>query len=366
MAETYTEAAQDERIEELKKRKNKILILLLLLLLLLLLIFSSLAYLFFERPLQRPVKKGQFEFLFSIYGLNRPLATAAGADGNIYVSDTGNARVLAFNSQGRYIRRIGTDTRTGRVYAPYGAYVDNKAGRIYVADFTDRAVHAFNLNGKLLFNFPKKPAAKAYGEDGFTPYGVAEYKNKIYVTSNDGIYIFSKSGKLKDKIMGRGIKPRKGRKIGDFNFPNGIVIDQRNGDIYITDVLNRRVKALNNKGTVRWIVGKPDVKAKIRSFFGLPRGITLDPARNYLYITDTFANRIVVLDTKGRLISIIGERGADDGQFNFPEGITFKDGVFYIADRENNRIEALKVNSYPPPKRDELLKYRKSFIEAKD
>ena len=145
-----------------------------------------------------------------------------------------------------------------------------------------------------------------------------------------------------------------------------IVIDQRNGDIYITDVLNRRVKAFNKNGTVKWILGRPDVKAKIRSFFGLPRGITLDPKRNYLYITDTFANRIVVLDTKGRLISIIGKRGADDAQFNFPEGITFSNGVFYIADRENNRVEALKINSYPPPKREELLKYRKSFIEAKD
>ncbi|HEX21781.1 MAG TPA: hypothetical protein ENH19_03925, partial [Actinobacteria bacterium] len=184
MATTYTEAAEEERIEELKKRKNKILVLLLLLLLLLLLIFSSLAYLFLARPLQKPVKKGRFQFLFSIYGLNRPLATSVGANGNIYISDTGNARVLAFNSQGRYIRRIGSDSRIGKVYAPYGSYVDNKARRIYVADFTDRSVHAFNLNGKLLFNFPKKPMVKAYGQDGFTPYGVAAYKKRLYVTSN--------------------------------------------------------------------------------------------------------------------------------------------------------------------------------------
>jgi DNA-binding beta-propeller fold protein YncE len=361
---SYLEVADQKNINEAKRRKNRLLVLLILLLLLLLLTLGILYFLLFTSPLTRPVKKGKFEFLFSIYGLTKPMFVSIDKKENLYVSDTANARLLVFDNQGRYLRRIGGDAKYNRVYAPYGTYVDNKAKRLYVADYTSHLVKVYRLRGKkILFTFPKDPGnRRAYGKGaGFTPFGIAEYKNRLYITSNNGIFIFSKKGKLIKKWKGRG------RGLSKFDFPNGIAIDKRNGTIFVTDVLNRRVKALSANGAVKWVLGKPDVKAKIVSFFALPRGITINTKRNYLYITDTFANHIVVLDEQGRLISVLGKRGTDDGKFNFPEGIVAgANDVFYVADRENNRIQALKMVNFPPPSKEDLKKYRGSFIKAKD
>ncbi len=356
------EQAEDERIlSEGRRRKNKLLILLLLLLFLLFFLAALFAYFFFVAPAQ-PVKKGKFEVLFSIYGLSRPMASAVDKNKNIYVSNNGSSEVYIFNDQGDYKEAIGSPSKTtkakNRVYAIYGVHVEGQ--KILVADFTARKVHIFSLKGKALDYFPKYPNAKKYGPNGFTPFGIAAYKGKFYVTSNDGIYIFSKSGKLLDNWSGHGLKQ------DQFDYPNGITIDQSDGTIFVTDVLNRRVKALNNDGSIKWIIGRPHAKGKVKSLFLLPRGIAFDKEREYVYVVDTFADKIFILDKEGRLISSVGERGTDEGQFNFPEGITFiGNDTFYITDRENSRLQALRLTEFTRPDKDVIDKYRESFLKGK-
>lgn len=357
---TYTEISSIEEVKQNRERRNRVMVLLLLLLLLLVLTLGILFYLLLGQPLTAPQQKGGLKFYFSIYGLKKPLFASADNSGKIYVSDTGNGRVLVFDDQGRFVTRIGSGSRESRTYSVYGSYIDQSANNLYLADYTDNVIHVFNpRSGQIKFRFPAHPADRTFGVNGFTPFGIAEYQNKLYITSNDGVYIFSKKGKLLSKWAGRG------RGLDQFDFPNGIAIDQKSGTIFVTDVLNRRVKAMNSKGVVKWVIGKPDEGGNIVGFFSLPRGIALNNQQGYLYVSDTFANRIVVLDTEGRLISIIGKRGLDDGQFNFPEGLNFTaDGKLLVADRENNRIEVLRPTSFPPPSKTDLDKYKMSYITA--
>jgi DNA-binding beta-propeller fold protein YncE len=320
--------------------------------------------LFFQK--MGTIQEGKVKWIFSVYGLNHPYYANADSKGNMYVSDTDSHRILVFDTNGQFVKQIGRNKSKKQLNAPYGTYIDEKKSRIYVCDWTAQSVTVFSTkNGKLLFKFPDDPSGSIYG-GRFTPYQIDMYKNKLYVTNHDGVVVFSMKGKFERKIgsLGSG--------VGQFNFPNGITIDKKTGNIYVADVLNRRVVALKNNGSVRWIVGRPDTQvsskeskkykvAKLISFFQLPRSVEFGTDGN-LYVVDTFSYQIVVISPDGKLISSVGQRGVEDGKFNFPEGLNMRDdGVIYIADRANNRAQAIKIIGFPKPKKDKQELFKSQF-----
>ena len=341
--------------EEKQRRRRLTQLIVIILLLLLLLIALILAYAL--SFMNRTESVGGIEPLFSLYGFDRPLAVTTDGEDNIYVSDTGHDRLFVYDSQGNFIRRIGSDKGPNRFYGVIGALVDPKTKKIFVSDWKQKVVSIFSQKGKLLKRFPDEPYDRRFGKLGFTPFGIASYKNNVYVTSYNGVYVFSKTGKYVKRIGVRG------RGDGQFDFPIALAIDQKDGTMYIADQLNRRVVALTAKGVVKWSLGRPDKMGKSNSFFGLPRGLTIGP-EGRIYVSDSFHHNIVVLSKKGALLSTLGKRGVEDGKFNFPEGLVYAKDSLYIADRENDRIQAIRVTGFPKPGKKALRNYKKSFVEG--
>lgn len=346
----------DVKREEKQRRRRLTQLIVIILLLLLLLIALILAYVL--SFMNKTESIGGIEPLFSLYGFDRPLAVTSDADDNIYVSDTGHDRLFIYDSEGNYIRRIGADKGPNRFYGVIGALVDPKTKNIFVSDWKQKVVSVFSQKGKLVKRFPNEPYDIRFGKLGFTPFGIASYKNNIYVTSYNGIYVFTKTGKYVKRIGVRG------RGDGQFDFPIALAIDQKDGTMYVADQLNRRVVALSDKGVVKWSLGKPDKMGKSNSFFGLPRGLAIGP-EGRIYVSDSFHHNIVVLSKKGEFLSTLGKRGVEDGKFNFPEGLVYRDDRMYIADRENDRIQAIRVTGFPKPDKKALRKYKSSFVEGK-
>ena len=74
---------------------------------------------------------------------------AVGPDGQVYVSDSGNARVQVFTPQGRFVRQFGSfGTGKGHFLRPYDLAVD-KAGDVYVADDQTETLSKFSPAGKV-------------------------------------------------------------------------------------------------------------------------------------------------------------------------------------------------------------------------
>jgi len=71
-----------------------------------------------------------------------------------------------------------------------------------------------------------------------------------------------------------------------------------------------------------------------------PTGIAWNPLSEEVWVVETGAHRIAVLNSQGKLIRHIGSRGAGRGSFNFPTFIWVDNhGQVYIVDSMNFRIQ---------------------------
>ena len=81
---------------------------------------------------------------------NLPKDIDVGADGKVYVVDSGNFRVQVFEADGKFIRAFGSiGDRLGQFSRPKGIASDAD-GNIYVADTSLSNVQIFNAEGELL------------------------------------------------------------------------------------------------------------------------------------------------------------------------------------------------------------------------
>lgn len=71
-----------------------------------------------------------------------------------------------------------------------------------------------------------------------------------------------------------------------------------------------------------------------------PTGIAYSQVSKEIWVLETGAHRIVVLNEKGEVVKKIGSRGIEKGQFNFPTHISIDNkGNVYVVDAMNFRIQ---------------------------
>lgn len=71
-----------------------------------------------------------------------------------------------------------------------------------------------------------------------------------------------------------------------------------------------------------------------------PTGIIYVEAKKEIWVVETAAHRISVLNIKGELIKHIGKRGTGNAEFNFPTALCVdKEGTIYVVDAMNFRIQ---------------------------
>lgn len=298
--------------------------------------------------------------------LNKPLGTTFDSQGNVWVADTGNGRVLVFGEDGASLRQMGDLPGPGKLSQPYGIALDENEGNAYVADFGSGRIQVYTLEGAYVTSIPNAQVdLKKFGHDGFFPYDVKVLGDRIVASSNNGLYFFAKDGSLLNRW---GTKDR-GIGYTQFNFPDAFTVDCAKDIVYVADSLNKRVVAVNSEGIVQWISGTPDANQKATGFWQLPRGITIGPEGN-LYVVDTFRTvesgvgdgYFVVLNPRGELVSAFGRTGDEEDSFSFPEHVAFNgNDLWAVADREHNRVLLFKLAPIPAPDEPNVQEYPASF-----
>jgi DNA-binding beta-propeller fold protein YncE len=74
--------------------------------------------------------------------------------------------------------------------------------------------------------------------------------------------------------------------------------------------------------------------------FNMPTKVAVCPKTGNIFVTDGYGNsRVHKFDPSGRHMLSWGEAGTDAGCFNIPHYAVVEDGVVYVADRENHRVQ---------------------------
>jgi DNA-binding beta-propeller fold protein YncE len=105
------------------------------------------------------------------------------------------------------------------------------------------------------------------------------------------------------------------------------------GEVYVTDSALAKV-----------FVIRPGAKAatplSLGAPLGRPTGIAVDPATGRLFVVDTAEHRVKVFERDGTLAWSFGQRGAGEGEFNFPTHIwRTPQGRLMVTDALNFRVQ---------------------------
>ncbi|HME96182.1 MAG TPA: peptidyl-alpha-hydroxyglycine alpha-amidating lyase family protein, partial [Methylomirabilota bacterium] len=123
---------------------------------------------------------------------------------------------------------------------------------------------------------------------------------------------------------------------------HGITIDT-DEMVWLTDDLHHTVRKFTPDGKLLLTIGDPDRPAELQGGkpFNRPTHVAICPRSGYLFVSDGYGNsRVHKYAPDGAYVMSWGEPGTDPGQFNLPHNlVTDRDGMVYVADRENHRVQ---------------------------
>jgi len=263
--------------------------------------------------------------------LSLPTDVAIGVDGNIYVVDGGNHRLLIFNRRGKPVRTIG---RQGSQHAeflnPVGVCTDT-SGRVYVADKGNQRVQVFSADGEFERAFAVKDSGKAVD-----PVDVAASADgkRLYISGNNNhkIMMYSPTGKPLGNWGGEGVNK------GEFRYP-ATIATTNNGRVYVVDVFNTRVQVFSAIGKYvlefsAWGV-LPGQSVR-------PKGVALD-RRGRIYVSDSYMDVVQVFDDSHQFLHVLGS-GGKPHRFISAAGIAIDDtNRLYVAEVLKNRVSVYQL-----------------------
>jgi len=241
-----------------------------------------------------------------------PSGVAVDGSGNVYLADIGNKRIRKITPSGNVTTLAGSGITgyadgqgTGATFgAPLGVAVDS-SGNVYVADHGNHRIRKITPSGNVT-------TLAGSGAAGYT----------------DG--------------QGTG---------ASFNFPAGVAVDA-NGNVYVGDFMNNRVRKITPSGNVTTLAGSgtasyADGQGTAASF-NYPAGVAVDSGGN-VYVADHYNHRIRKITPNGNVTTLAGSgiAGYDDWQglaarFNNPVDIAVDgSGNVYVADIGNHRIRKI-------------------------
>jgi DNA-binding CsgD family transcriptional regulator/sugar lactone lactonase YvrE len=303
--------------------------------------------------------------LASASALVHPLALAVGQAGEIYIAE-GN-RIRKVNTDGLITTFAGTGTAgnigdggpavQAQLDLPQGLAVDS-AGNVYIADTLNHRVRRVGTDG-MITTFAGTGQA-GYAGDG-KPGPVAElnlptgltigFGDTLFIadTGNNVVRQIALDGAI-HTVAGTGEAGYRGDP-GDaldavLHGPGGIAFDGE-GNLYIADTLNQRVRRVDVNGQIGAVAGtgasgylgdgRPaslaDLNLASNPLGGMGQGLAVD-SQGDIFIADALNHRVRRIDVHGTISTI--------AQMRTPLGLAVDaQGFVYVADADDNRVSRI-------------------------
>ena len=283
--------------------------------------------------------------------LNSPVAIALDSKGDLYIADQKNSRVRMVDTTGT-IRTIDGDgtfgSGAGELSAPGGVAV-NSSGVLYIADQNNDRIEAILSSGTTV-------TVAGTAVPGFNGDGLPGTSTQIFSPGNmaigpDGTIYFADKGNQRLRAL------RTDQTISTLTqvAAAGVAVDTT-GVVYIAVADLHQVLRIDRAGHQDVISGTgtpgfggdggPALAAQLNS----PGGVAVD-RQGDIYIADTGNNRLRVITLDGNIQTITGTGAADfDGDggpalsavLNAPTALAIDfTGNIWMADTGNNRVRKL-------------------------
>ena len=255
-------------------------------------------------------------------------------DEKIYVADRGNNRIQVFNRKThQFISKFGKPgSEISQFKRMNGVAVDGH--RLFITDRENDRIQVFDKNSfEFITQFGKK--GKRNGEFRH-PIGIWIDSTYIYITDSENhrIQVFDKNTFNYVTKFGEA-----GNENGNFFKPTGIVVDDSR--IYVAEWGNNRVQVFHKSS--HYYLGKIDNQTGIKKeLFSRTHGVAVSD--KYLYVGGV-ANTCVQVFDKFNLgyVGSFGSKGAEEGQIEQLHGFYIKDGLLYMPEYSNHRVQIWKV-----------------------
>lgn len=293
---------------------------------------------------------------------NYPVGVAIDKQNNIYVAELGSSRISKISAAGDVSILAGAGTEgfadgTGqeaRFNYPWAVEVDS-SGNVYVADLYNHRIRKISAGGQVTtiagigtpgyadgagataqFNYP----------DGIT----VDKKGNIYVSdrNNYAVRIITAAGMVSSLYPDRSTAP--------FSGPHGLLINDQ-GEIYVADFTSgySRIMRTNINNIQAWKqFGRGDVGyldgQSAFAYFNGPSDVVADNEGN-IYIADAGNHRVRKLSPDGIVSTVAGNGNngivdgpASDAEFTYLNGIAIDtNGNLYVADSGSGTIRKIST-----------------------
>jgi streptogramin lyase len=272
--------------------------------------------------------------------LSEPFDLAVDSKGNVWVSDTGNDRIVEFNEKGEYLFKFGKlGTGKGEFKSPKGIAIDSSSN-IWIVDSGNNRVQKFDTTGKWLSEFGKEGSGNGEFKSP-TGIDVDGTGPSVFVadTGNNRAQKLNSSGKWLATIG------KEGSGDGELKAPEGVAIDAKNR-IWIADTGNNRIQRFNS-GTFKFAI-KFGEEGSGNGQFKSPIGLVGD-FQEKLWVVDSGNDRAQKFDIEGNYLDKVGKEGTGSGQLIEPKGVVASaPQKLVILDSGNDQADAWTVKAEPP------------------
>jgi len=306
-------------------------------------------------------------------GLNAPKDLCFDTEGNLYIVDTGNSRIIKLNENlelQAVIKNFDNNGQTDSFNQPEGMFI-TKEGNIYVADTQNSRIIKFDSDFNLVKILDKPDYSGLSTTEDYKPQKIAvDESERIFVVAfgaiegliqigQDGEFIrFFGSNIVKPDLFElalRRILTKEQREKRMIFLPteySNVIVD--NSGFLMTTTLNvmdDAIKRLNSKGsnimrhdgrtgnsygevTTEWTDVKPQFV-----------DLAVDKDDNVLGL-DRTSCRVYVYNAFGDLLFQFGGRGTGKGLFQSPSAIEQRGNKVYVLDDRNNDLTVFKTTDF--------------------
>ena len=177
---------------------------------------------------------------------------------------------------------------------------------------SDCQVHLYTINGSEIGTV----------RSNFTrPYGIStDHEGYLWITDREA-HTVQKFERMSNgdfrKLFQFGVR---GINAGQFSHPRGIAVNPATGYIYISDMKNNRIQVFKPDSDVPTYVHQFGVPGKNVGCFNLPAGLCFNK-EGHLVVCDDHNCRLQVFDPEGRFLHTLGTTSAQKGLLCSPIGI---------------------------------------------